>query len=47
VLNRSKSPIDVAPLIAAEQAYWGLTVQASRAAKPKTSSYETRGMVVV
>jgi len=47
VLNRSKSPADVAPLIAAEQAYWGLTVLASRAGKPKTSSYETRGMVVV
>lgn len=47
VLNRSKSPADVAPLIAAEQAYWGLTVLAARAGKPKTSSYETRGMVVV
>lgn len=47
VLNRSKSPADVAPLIAAEQAYWGLTVLASRSAQPKTSSYETRGMVVV
>lgn len=47
VLNRSKSPSDVAPLIAAEQAYWGLTVLTSRAGKPKTSSYETRGMVVV
>jgi len=47
VLDRSKSPMDVAPLIAAEQAYWGLTVLASRAGKPKTSSYETRGMVVV
>ena len=47
VFNRSKSPMDVAPLIAAEQAYWGLTVSAARAGKPKTSSYETRGMVVV
>jgi hypothetical protein len=47
VINRSKSPTDVAPLIAAEQAYWGLTVMGSRAEKPKTSSYETRGMVVV
>lgn len=47
VINRSKSPTDVAPLIAAEQAYWGLTVLASRAEKPTVSSYESRGMVVV
>jgi phage terminase large subunit-like protein len=47
VFNRSKSPMDVAPLIAAEQAYWGLTVMSSRAEKPKTSSYESRGLVVV
>ena len=47
VLNRSKSPVDVAPLVAVEQARWGLSVLKTRAGKQTVSSYETRGLVVV
>lgn len=47
VLNRSKSPVDVAPLVAVEQARWGLSILKTRAGKQTVSSYETRGLVVV
>lgn len=47
VLNRSKSPVDVAPLVAVEQARWGLSVLKTRGGKQTVSSYESRGLVVV
>lgn len=47
VWDRAKSPVDVSPLIACLQALWGLEMSGLKSKKPRRSSYESRGMVVV